>query len=129
MMENVAHEFEGCWRFESMELWDRDAIDTLGPGFISFTGTGGYFRFICVEGDMHCGFSSKRGRPHVKWTWDGQDELDPASGRGWATLQRDGSIKGRIFIHDADNSEFTATKSDQDLNTGRSPPPYRRRRW
>lgn len=54
--------------------------------------------------------------------------MDPANGRGWADLQADGSLKGRIYIHDGDDSEFTATKSDRDLNTVRSPPPYQPRR-
>lgn len=112
-----------------MNAWDQEAIDTIGPAFISFSGScGGYFRFICVEGDLHCLFSTKSGRPRAEWTWNGQDEIDPANGRGWAELQVDGSLKGRIYIHDGDDSEFAAMKSDRDLNTLRSPPPYRPRR-
>lgn len=121
--------FSGCWRIDWMKAWDQEAIDTMGHAFVSFTGaSGGYFRFICVEGDLHCVFSTKGGRPHAEWTWNGQDEMDPANGRGWAELQADGSLKGRIYIHHADDSEFTATKSDRDLNTGRGPAPYRPRR-
>jgi hypothetical protein len=126
---NAATAFAGCWRITEMELWDQDAIDTIGPAFISFGGSGGSFRFICVEGDLHCKFSQKRDRPHVEWTWNGQDEMDPANGRGWATLQRDGLLKGRIFIHHGDNAAFTATKSEKDLSGSQSPAPRRRRRW
>lgn len=28
----------GRWRIETMELWDRDAIDLVEPGFIEFGG-------------------------------------------------------------------------------------------
>ena len=123
---NAPTAFAGCWRITEMELWDQDAIDTIGPAFISFGGSGGGFRFICVEGDLHCKFSQKRGRSHAEWTWNGQDEMDPASGRGWATLQQDGSLKGRIH---GDNSAFTATRSDDDLSGSQSPALRRQRRW
>ena len=34
-----------------MDLWDRDAIDLVGPAFIEITADGrGSFRFIAVEG-------------------------------------------------------------------------------
>jgi hypothetical protein len=69
--------FDGCWRIDWMKLWDQEATDTMGPAFISFQRSGGYFRFICVEGDLHCHFSTNRGRPHVEWTWNGQDESPP----------------------------------------------------
>lgn len=39
------------------------------------------------------------------------DEMDPACGRGWAALEKDGKLSGRIFIHDGDSSAFTAELS------------------
>ncbi len=44
----------GKWRITEMNLWDRDAIDLVGPAFIELTGKGGQFRFIAVDGWMHC---------------------------------------------------------------------------
>jgi hypothetical protein len=35
----------------------------------------------------------------VEFSWEGNDECDPASGRGWAVLEEDGSLCGRIFFH------------------------------
>jgi hypothetical protein len=99
---------EGKWRITEMELWDREAIDLLGPAFVEFEGEGGCFRFIAVDGWMSCEHGQRRGRPHVAFTWEGNDECDPASGRGWATLRKDGTLAGRIYIHHGDDSGFTA---------------------
>ena len=42
--------------------------------------------------------------------FDGNDEMDPIQGRGWAVL--DGhEIKGMIFFHMGDESEFKAEKA------------------
>ena len=43
----------GRWRIVEMELWDREAIDLLGPAFIEIGPDGqGRFRFIAVVGWM-----------------------------------------------------------------------------
>jgi hypothetical protein len=46
----------------------------------------------------------------VEFSWEGNDESDPASGRGWAVLEEDGSLSGRIFFHLGDDSGFTAVR-------------------
>jgi hypothetical protein len=99
---------EGKWRITEMDVWDREAIDLLGPAFIEFAAEVGSFRFIAVEGQMSCEHGERRGRPHVTFTWEGNDECDPASGRGWATLRKDGMLAGRLFIQDGDASGFAA---------------------
>ena len=45
------------------------------------------------------------GKPAVEFSWDGNDEMDPAQGRGWAVLDGD-RLKGMIFFHQGDESEF-----------------------
>lgn len=115
--------FTGCWSIDWMSSWSKGTIDMEGPAFILFHGTGGRFRFICVNGDTQRTFTEKQGRPHVEFTWDGNDEMDEANGRGWATVQKDGSIKGRIYIHQGDHGDFTATKSDLDLSGPHAPAP------
>jgi hypothetical protein len=43
----------GRWRIIEMDLWDRDAIELVGPGFLEFKPDGtGSFGFIAVEGWM-----------------------------------------------------------------------------
>ena len=43
----------------------------------------------------------------MKFSWEGNDECHPASGPGWAVLEEDGSLRGRIFFHLGDDSGFS----------------------
>ena len=99
----------GRWRITEAELWDRNALDLVAPAFIEFTEDGsGSFGFIAVQGEVDCREVEQDGRPGVEFSWEGNDECDPASGRGWAVLEKDGSLRGRIFFHLGDDSGFTA---------------------
>jgi hypothetical protein len=94
-----------------MELWDSDAIDLLGPAFIEINADGtGTFQFIAVQGNLDCHFNKPGDDPAVEFSWDGNDECDPASGRGLANISPDGSLHGRVFFHMGDDSDFTATR-------------------
>ena len=115
---------EGMWRIVEMEVWSQDAFDLVGPAFIEFGGRAGRFRFIAVEGWLDCHHGMRDGRAYVEFTWDGNDECDPASGRGWAKLRKDGSLSGRIFIHKGDDSSFKAvpfTEEDERAAARRGP--------
>jgi hypothetical protein len=98
----------GKWRITEMDAWDREAIDLVGPGFIEFRGQGGQFHFIAVDGWMDCRHGQRSGRPYITFTWEGNDECDPASGRGWAKLLKDGSLTGHIYFHHGEDSGFKA---------------------
>jgi hypothetical protein len=99
----------GRWRITEAELWDCDALNLVAPAFIEFTEDGsGSFGFIAIQGEMDCREVERDGRPGVEFSWEGNDECDPASGRGWAALEKDGSLRGRIFFHLGDDSGFTA---------------------
>ena len=37
---------------------------------------------------MDCREVERDGRPGMEFSWEGNDESDPASGRGWAVLGR-----------------------------------------
>ncbi len=64
----------GKWRITQMDLWDREAIDLVGPAFIEFgDGRSGRFRFITVDGCHHGDDSGFRAIP-----FDEQDK--PSSG-------------------------------------------------
>jgi hypothetical protein len=77
---------KGRWRIIEMELWDEGAIDLVGPAFIELRDDQGSFRFIAVEGWMDVRDVERDGRPGIEFSWEGNDEMDRASGRGWATL-------------------------------------------
>lgn len=102
----------GRWRIVEMEMWDQEAIDLVGPGFIEFPKIGtGRFGFVAVKGWMDCRWSERDGLPFVDFTWEGSDEGDQISGSGWAALAENGTLTGRLFIHMGDESGFTATPS------------------
>lgn len=69
--------------------------------------------FIAVAGLMDCRETPRDGRPGVELSWEGGDEGDPASGRGRAALQEDGSLRGRIYFHLGNDSSFHALRADE----------------
>jgi hypothetical protein len=103
----------GLWRIVEMDLWDRDALDLVAPAFIEFTpDRTGSFGFIAVTGWMDCR-NAGRGRSGIEFSWEGTDEGDRVSGRGWAALQDDGALHGRIYFHMGDDSGFRAERHRQ----------------
>lgn len=97
-----------------MQGWSPDAFNMVGRAFIEFAprDNHGHFQFCCVDGFMDCEYGARDGKPCVEWSWEGADEADPVTGRGWANFGDDGLLRGCIFFHNGDNSEFVAEKSD-----------------
>ena len=103
----MAHRVDGRWRIVEMDRWDREAIDLVGPAFIEITADGrGTFRFIAVEGFIDARHVNLNGCPAAEFRWDGHDEGDHVPGRGWARLDTDGSLRGRLIVHSGDDSGF-----------------------
>jgi hypothetical protein len=73
----------------------------------------GSFGFIAVQGELDCREVIRDGRPGVEFSWEGNDDCDPASGRGWAVLEEDDSLRGRTFFHLGDDSSFTAVRGGE----------------
>jgi len=102
--------FAGRWRIVSMSAWAQDFIDEEEEGYFEFDQKGsGQFHFGYVHGHMDCRLTTRDGEPAVEWTWDGNDEMDSAQGRGWAVVKGD-ELHGMIFFHGGDDSEFMAKK-------------------
>lgn len=94
-----------------METWGIDDAGRMGPAFIEFgSRDDGRFRFIAVEGWTGCHHGERDGRPLVEFSWEGHDEADPASGRGWAVLEPEGTVRGHLYLHLADDSGFRAVR-------------------
>lgn len=107
---NVPNPFAGRWRITQMDQWGQDFVDAEVEGYFEFTATrSGEFQFGYVHGGMDCRLTTRDGRPCVEWTWDGNDEMDPAQGRGWAVIKGD-KLHGLIAIHRRDESGFVAKK-------------------
>lgn len=93
---------QGRWRVVETPGWDM-----AGPGaYILFDQESGEFAFDCLTGSMH-------GACHgdtVEFDRDGNDEMEEASGHGWAELQADGSLEGEISIDNGDDVPFIARR-------------------
>jgi hypothetical protein len=115
--------FTGRWRIVSMETWDEDYFNEEVQAFIELKEDGtGHFQFGYVQGYMDWRSAARDGEPAVEWSWEGNDEMDPAQGRGWAVLKGD-ELHGMIFIHLGDESGFVAKRADK----GDSPKSKKRR--
>lgn len=81
----------GVWRIVEMELWDRDDLDLVGPAFIEFApDQTGRFSFVAVEASLDYRATARDSRPSGEFSWEGNDECDHVTGRGWAVLADDG---------------------------------------
>ena len=77
----------GRWRITEMGNWDQEAVNLVEPGFIEFDEDGlGELGFIAVTGELDCRDADRDGTPGVEFSWQGSDEGDDVSGRGWAAL-------------------------------------------
>lgn len=93
-----------------MEQWDQDYVDMEHLGFFEFTkDMQGGFAFGLVKGWCDCRIEACGSEKRIEFSWEGKDENDVVSGRGWAVL-RDEKLEGRIYIHNSDDSWFVAEK-------------------
>jgi hypothetical protein len=106
----MRNQYMGTWRIIEMEQWDQDFIDLVVPGYIAFREDHtGEFQFGAVHGYLDYRIEQYNDVERLEFSWEGEDEMDPASGRGWAII-KDGQLQGRIYFHAGDDSEFTAAK-------------------
>jgi hypothetical protein len=103
--------FIGQWLIDEMEAWDQEYVNMEVPGHFTFDKDGtGHFQFGLVQGEMDCRVETAGEKDRLEFSWEGQEELDPASGRGWAVIEN-GELRGRIFIHLGDDSMFRARRA------------------
>ena len=95
---------QGKWRIVEMPDYEADYPDMVDPAYILFGKTSGEFVFGCVTGTIHGSCDGDA----VEFTWDGNDEMDPVNGDGWAELRDDGSLEGEICFHNGDEAAFVA---------------------
>jgi hypothetical protein len=90
----------GKWR-----VTETPEHDMAGPNsYILFAEDGGEFALDCLTGSIHGGCEGNA----VEFTWDGNDEMEPATGHGWAEIRTDGSLGGEISLQGGDDIPFIA---------------------
>ena len=74
--------------------------------YVLFDEDGGEFVLDCLTGSIHGACEGDA----VEFEWSGNDEMDEASGDGWAELKPDGSIEGQISLQNGDDIPFIARR-------------------
>jgi hypothetical protein len=111
--------FRGKWEITSTELWNKEDLDLIETAQFRFAGDEGDFLMIAMRGWMDCRYGKREGQAAVEFSWAGEDEGDERSGRGWAVLEADGKLRGRLFIHSGDESGFVAVRAAGKAKSGR----------
>ena len=99
---------EGRWRITETEVWDREALDLIVPAHLTLGPDGlGEMQLIAIGAAIDYRVLKRDGTTAVEFSWSGFDEMDPTNGRGWAKIEGD-TMRGRLFIHAGDESDFVA---------------------
>jgi len=107
---NSMNVFLGNRRIIETELWDREALDLVAPAMLSLKPKGvGQIAFIAIEAQLDYRVVMRDGLPGVEFSFQGFDEGDEVTGRGWAILQGE-QLRGRLFFHQGDDSSFVARR-------------------
>ncbi len=104
--------YEGTWHIYEMEMWDEDYfnMEVQAYGRIDSEGLG-EFQFGLVSGQIDGEIVDDSTDERFEFTWDGNDECDPALGGGCFRLKDKNSIEGRIKTHMGDSSAFSARRA------------------
>jgi len=103
--------YSGVWRITEMELWDEDYWNMEVKAFIKIDPKGmGEFQFGLVSGQIDGEIVEDGADERFEFTWEGNDECDPASGSGWLRLKNKNLVEGRIKFHLGDSSGLVAKR-------------------
>jgi hypothetical protein len=72
---------------------------------------GGEVQFGLVSGQIDGEVVKTNTGERFEFTWEGNDECDPASGSGWLVLMAKKELEGNIKIHHGDSSTLTAKRT------------------
>jgi hypothetical protein len=93
---------KGKWR-----VVKTPGYDMAGHGsYILFDDEGGEFALDCLTGSIRGACEGET----VEFEWSGSNEMDDASGDGWAQMKPDGSIEGEICLQNGDDIPFIARR-------------------
>ena len=103
--------FLGRWRIVEMDAWDNDALDLVEPAHLTFEPDGGgEVAFVALKGFLDVRYGARDGAACAEFSWQGYDEKDSTSGRGWAVLGSAGRLVGHFYIHDGEESGFVCER-------------------
>ena len=72
----------------------------------------GDFQFGLVSGQIDGEPERYGDRERFAFTWEGNDECDPALGSGWLRMKGENAVEGKIKLHLGDSSLFWARRAE-----------------
>jgi len=104
-------QFTGTWHIHEMEMWDEDYFNMEVQAYIKIGADGlGDFQFGLVSGQIDGEVEQCGGEKRFAFTWEGNDESDPALGAGWLRMKGEDTVEGKIKLHLGDSSLFWARR-------------------
>ena len=101
----------GEWHIAEMEMWDEDYFNMDVQAYIKVKEDRlGVFQFGLVSGGIDGEVLKCGEKERFEFTWDGNDESDPAQGSGWFEVMNENRISGKIKLHFGDSSTFSAIR-------------------
>jgi hypothetical protein len=102
--------FRGEWKIVSTDVWEPAALNEFEPARLTFGANAkGELCFIAISASVDYRIGARDGSPAVEFSWAGDEDGSPRSGRGWA--QRDPrGLAGQLFIHEGDDAKFVAER-------------------
>jgi len=105
--------FSGKWRITDMEMWDAEYFDMEVKAYIKIEQNGlGEFQFGLVHGFIDGKIVKYNDGNKFEFSWQGNDEMDEASGSGWIKFRTEKSneIDGEFRFFEGDDSAFIAKR-------------------
>ena len=101
----------GKFEIVEMEVWSKEDLDLVGAAYIRLRPDHtGDFSFIAVQASLDWRGTTRDGKPAAEFSFEGFDEDDEVSGRGWAVLEAQDTLEGMVFFHMGDESSFAAKR-------------------
>ena len=98
-----AKAFVGRWRIVEMDVWDKDFLDLLRDGASDVQRRSGRrIAFGALKSFLDVRYGTRDGSACAEFSWEGNGQDDPASGRGWVVLGTAGRLVGHFYIHNGD---------------------------
>lgn len=95
-----------------MDLWNQEDVDLLAHGFIGIEPDHmGSLGLIAVQGGIDWRDATRDRRLGLEFSREGFSECDPATGRGWAVVGEEGSLRGHVIFRLGDDSGFRTERT------------------
>ena len=102
-----AKAFAGRWRIVEMDVWNNDVLDLVEEAHRTADGE---IVFGALKGFLDVRYGARDGSACAEFSWEGNDDNDPASGREWVVVGAAGRLVGHFYIHNGEDSGFVCER-------------------